>query len=201
MVGINEYYTSQKCPDCHNFIARVTIRQLYCKQCCHYHHRDVMAAENMAMIVRERLSTQTRPLHLQPVTEDGRHPWMSEPTEQQGGTNTSRNKRRATNANKRTKTQMSSTTKGQGKRSSGTASRSAATAKVGVNGATSSSISGRPRTPEGQQVSGDMVAAVDTPYSSSEMSSSRLSTGPSKSRKRRSSVDLNQGSTKMVKEL
>ncbi|KAF9300921.1 hypothetical protein BGZ74_007331, partial [Mortierella antarctica] len=75
VVGLNEYYTSKKCPDCQQFVAQVTLRQLYCRNCERYHHRDVMAAENMSKIVRGYLEKQKRPRYLQPRTADGRYPW------------------------------------------------------------------------------------------------------------------------------
>ena len=75
VVGVNEYYTSKKCPNCENFVAQVTLRQLYCPNCKRYHHRDVMAAENMSRIVRECLEKQERPDYLQPKTADDRYPW------------------------------------------------------------------------------------------------------------------------------
>ncbi|KAG0074291.1 hypothetical protein BGZ92_003447 [Podila epicladia] len=75
VIGINEYYTSKKCPNCENFVAQVTLRQLYCPNCQRYHHRDVMAAENMSRIMRGYLEKQKRPRYLQPRTEDGRYPW------------------------------------------------------------------------------------------------------------------------------
>lgn len=78
MVGINEYYTSQKCPCCHNFVARVgrSFRRLYCKTCRKKFHRDTMAAHNMCNIVQERLLHQRRPLYLQPRRQDGTYPWL-----------------------------------------------------------------------------------------------------------------------------
>ncbi|KAG0045558.1 hypothetical protein BGZ83_009252, partial [Gryganskiella cystojenkinii] len=46
--------------------------------CKHYHHRDVMAADNMSRIARGYLEDQKRPLYLQPRTADGRYPWEGE---------------------------------------------------------------------------------------------------------------------------
>jgi hypothetical protein len=74
-MGINEYYTSKKCPDCQDFVAQVTLRQFYCPHCKRYYHRDIMAAENMCKIVQGYLVKQERPRYLQPVTTDGRYPW------------------------------------------------------------------------------------------------------------------------------
>ncbi|KAF9344737.1 hypothetical protein BGX26_003974 [Mortierella sp. AD094] len=58
VVGLNEYYTSKKCPDCQQFVAQVTLREFFCPHCGRYRHRDVMAAENMSNIAREYLLHQ-----------------------------------------------------------------------------------------------------------------------------------------------
>ncbi|KAF9289007.1 hypothetical protein BGZ74_000809 [Mortierella antarctica] len=78
VVGVNEHYTSQKCPTCQNFVARVgkSYRRLYCETCHKKLHRDTMAAHNMCNIVHEHLLHQRRPLYLQPKREDGTYPWM-----------------------------------------------------------------------------------------------------------------------------
>ncbi|KAF9929516.1 hypothetical protein FBU30_001486 [Linnemannia zychae] len=68
VAGINEYYTSKKCPDCHEFVAQVPLRQFYCPKCQRY--RDIMAAENMSVIAQSHLVNQERPLYLQLVTKD-----------------------------------------------------------------------------------------------------------------------------------
>ncbi|KAG0195786.1 hypothetical protein BGX28_000635, partial [Mortierella sp. GBA30] len=76
VVGVNEYYTSQKCPTCQKFIARPrNIRRSYCDHCRKYAHRDVMASHNMVNIMRARVERQERPDYLQPVDEDGLYPW------------------------------------------------------------------------------------------------------------------------------
>ncbi|OAQ26545.1 hypothetical protein K457DRAFT_697714 [Linnemannia elongata AG-77] len=77
VVGINEYYTSKKCPRCTEFIAQVTLRSFYCYSCKQYFHRDTMAAQNMCEIVLHRLKTFERPKHLQPLAADGSYPWMA----------------------------------------------------------------------------------------------------------------------------
>ncbi|KAF9990403.1 hypothetical protein BGZ75_001885, partial [Mortierella antarctica] len=76
VVGVNEYYTSKKCPTCENFVGQVNIRRLYCKHCRTYLHRDVMAGHNIGNIVRSHLLYQQRPLYLQPRDEAGKYPWM-----------------------------------------------------------------------------------------------------------------------------
>ncbi|KAF9126055.1 hypothetical protein BGX30_000181 [Mortierella sp. GBA39] len=77
VVGLNEYYTSKKCPGCGLFVAQVDMRRFYCSHCHVYHHRDVMAAENMANIVHGYLLDQERPDYLQPVASDGSLPWKA----------------------------------------------------------------------------------------------------------------------------
>ncbi|KAG0036537.1 hypothetical protein BGZ82_004071 [Podila clonocystis] len=75
VVGLNEFYTSKKCPSCQEFVAQVTLRELFCPHCRKYYHRDVMAAQNMSNIVRGYIENQNRPRYLQPLTADGRYPW------------------------------------------------------------------------------------------------------------------------------
>lgn len=76
VVGVNEYYTSKKCPTCQNFVGQVEIRRLYCSNCKTYHHRDVMAGHNICNVVRGHLLNQERPLYLQPMDATGTFPWM-----------------------------------------------------------------------------------------------------------------------------
>ncbi|KAF9572130.1 hypothetical protein EC968_010216 [Mortierella alpina] len=76
VVGLNEFYTSKKCPDCHNFAAQVTLRQLYCPHCRVYFHRDVMAGNNLCNVIDGHLLTGHRPQYLQLVNVDGGYPWM-----------------------------------------------------------------------------------------------------------------------------
>lgn len=76
MVGVNEYYTSKKCPVCQDFVGQVEIRRLYCSKCKAYMHRDIMAGHNMCNVIRGHLRSQVRPLYLQPVDKDGKYPWM-----------------------------------------------------------------------------------------------------------------------------
>ena len=76
VVGVNEFYTSKKCPRCTNFVGQATIRRLYCKTCRMYLHRDVMAAENICKIVQGYVRGHGRPLSLQPRNSDGTYPWL-----------------------------------------------------------------------------------------------------------------------------
>ncbi|KAF9152205.1 hypothetical protein BGX20_005209 [Mortierella sp. AD010] len=84
VVGVNEYYTSKKCPTCQEFVGQVEIRRLYCKKCKTYMHRDVMAGHNICNVVRGHLLYQQRPLYLQPKDSDGEYPWMA-PANSSGG--------------------------------------------------------------------------------------------------------------------
>ncbi|KAK3810077.1 MAG: hypothetical protein J3Q66DRAFT_391248 [Benniella sp.] len=75
VIGVNEYYTSKRCPECHQFVGQMEIRRLYCSNCKVKFHRDVMAGENIANIVQSYLVHQRRPLYLQPYDADGNYPW------------------------------------------------------------------------------------------------------------------------------
>ncbi|KAF9202159.1 hypothetical protein BGZ49_007648 [Haplosporangium sp. Z 27] len=48
------------CPNCQNFVAQVTIRQLFCPYCRKYYHRDIMAGENMSKMKRKPLKKTNR---------------------------------------------------------------------------------------------------------------------------------------------
>ncbi|KAG0285769.1 hypothetical protein BGZ98_005337 [Dissophora globulifera] len=76
VLGVNEYYTSKKCPKCEEFVAQVEIRRLYCLKCKSFIHRDIMAAHNICNVVKEYLMEQRRPKYLQPVDAQGGFPWQ-----------------------------------------------------------------------------------------------------------------------------
>ncbi|KAG0273624.1 hypothetical protein BGZ96_004765 [Linnemannia gamsii] len=80
IVGMNEFYTSKKYPDCQGFVAQVNLQQCCCSRCEMYYHRDVMAAEDMCEIVKGYLVKHERPRYLQPVTEEGRYSWDTKST-------------------------------------------------------------------------------------------------------------------------
>ncbi|KAF8931278.1 hypothetical protein BGZ58_007727 [Dissophora ornata] len=102
VVGINEFYTSQKCPTCEQFVARVgeDIRCYYCPNCKKYTHRDVMAGHNICNVILGHLEHQQRPLYLQPVDVDNNYPWMEPKKPEQPACQTS------TNGRKREQAQM-----------------------------------------------------------------------------------------------
>ncbi|KAF9541240.1 hypothetical protein EC957_003316 [Mortierella hygrophila] len=58
IVGLNEYYTSKKCPHCGQFVAQVTLRRFYYPECHVYHHRDAMSAENMRTLCEDIWKTR-----------------------------------------------------------------------------------------------------------------------------------------------
>ncbi|KAG0262509.1 hypothetical protein BG011_010092 [Mortierella polycephala] len=62
--GVNEYYTSKKCPMCEQFVGQVEIRRLYCPTCNYSMHRDVMAGHNICNAVRSHPVDQQRPLYI-----------------------------------------------------------------------------------------------------------------------------------------
>ncbi|KAG9060891.1 hypothetical protein KI688_007847 [Linnemannia hyalina] len=75
VVGVNEYYTSKKCPTCGEFVGQVDLRRLYYSECKKYMHRDVMAGHNICNVIRGHLLKQERPRYLQPKDIDGNYPW------------------------------------------------------------------------------------------------------------------------------
>ncbi|KAF9919060.1 hypothetical protein FBU30_011177 [Linnemannia zychae] len=67
VVGINEHYSSKRCPDCHDFVCATSDwRRLYCEICKRFWQCD-------------------RPLYLQPQRRDGTYPWMDVTTASDGG--------------------------------------------------------------------------------------------------------------------
>jgi transposase len=65
--SINEYFTSQKCPNCKNFTEYVNgIRVKYCRTCHKYFHRDVMAGQNIAQEMRNEARGMGRLDYLKP---------------------------------------------------------------------------------------------------------------------------------------
>ncbi|KAG0082841.1 hypothetical protein BGZ92_011317 [Podila epicladia] len=77
VVGINEYYTRQRCLDCEGFVCKTNEwRRLYCQPCKKIWQRDVMASKNMCHAVKSHLVHQRRPFYLQPQRVDGTFLWM-----------------------------------------------------------------------------------------------------------------------------
>ncbi|TPX40187.1 hypothetical protein SeMB42_g06106 [Synchytrium endobioticum] len=74
IVGVNEYFTSKKCPCCQEFVEMPTMKRLYCRGCNKWYHRDVMAADNMVNIVRGYLEHDERPTYLKPPSKDKNTP-------------------------------------------------------------------------------------------------------------------------------
>ncbi|KAF8939596.1 hypothetical protein BGZ58_009202 [Dissophora ornata] len=77
VIGINEYYSSKRCPICHDFVCATSDwRTIYCKTCKRFQQRDVMASGNMNNAIKDHLIHQRRPLYLQPRRQDGSYPWV-----------------------------------------------------------------------------------------------------------------------------
>ncbi|KAF9401265.1 hypothetical protein BGX21_002232 [Mortierella sp. AD011] len=94
--GINEYFTSKRCPDCCSFVWKTTEwRSLWCSTCRVIWQRDVMAAKNMCKAVESYLLHQCRPLYLQPQRTDGTYPWEDQSSSPASHIPSSSRKRRA----------------------------------------------------------------------------------------------------------
>ncbi|TPX52064.1 hypothetical protein SeMB42_g01653 [Synchytrium endobioticum] len=87
IVGVNEYYTSKKCPCCMEFVEMPAMRRLYCRRCNKWYHRDVMAADNMVNIVRGYLEHDERPTYLKPPSKNKNTP-MKRKADEGGGLKT-----------------------------------------------------------------------------------------------------------------
>ncbi|KAF9583319.1 hypothetical protein BGW38_009760, partial [Lunasporangiospora selenospora] len=71
VVGINEYYTSKRCPKCENFVGRPKdLRRSYCSKCEKYIHRDSMAAHNMEEQMDVKMEHTQSPLKDSPPPEE-----------------------------------------------------------------------------------------------------------------------------------
>src|ERR1700730_6411986 len=69
VVGVDEFYTSKKCPNCLQFVGAISFRRLYCPICARVCHRDCMLAHNIAHAALSLLKEQTRPAYLCPDVE------------------------------------------------------------------------------------------------------------------------------------
>ncbi|KAG9071286.1 hypothetical protein KI688_005497 [Linnemannia hyalina] len=77
VIGISEYFSSKRCPYCHDFVCATSDWwTLFCKICKRFWQRDVMASKNMNNAIKGHLIHQQRPLYLQPQRRDGTYPWM-----------------------------------------------------------------------------------------------------------------------------
>ena len=82
-VGVGEAYTSQKCPCCQEQTGQIGLRVKTCSNCAKllnlptyvkYFHRDVMAAENIAIAAREIGRTGKRPEYLMKDEKEEKKP-------------------------------------------------------------------------------------------------------------------------------
>ena len=59
------------CPRCHAKAEHINMRVKYCRGCHQYHHRDVMAGENMAAVAKALATGQDHPEYLARPARDG----------------------------------------------------------------------------------------------------------------------------------
>ncbi|KAF9923642.1 hypothetical protein BGZ65_008753, partial [Modicella reniformis] len=85
VIGVNEYFTSKKCPVCEDWVGQVDLRRHYCQNCKTRIHRDVMAGHNIANIVRSHLIHQQQLLYLQPKDSQGNYSLMQTATSSSTG--------------------------------------------------------------------------------------------------------------------
>ncbi|KAG0300249.1 hypothetical protein BGZ98_009332 [Dissophora globulifera] len=79
VLGVNEYYMSKKCPKREMFVSlSISIRRSYCRNREKYIHRDGMDGYNMVNVLRAYVERQEGPDYLNPVDEDGNHPWKDD---------------------------------------------------------------------------------------------------------------------------
>ncbi|TPX44353.1 hypothetical protein SeMB42_g04365 [Synchytrium endobioticum] len=71
IVGVNQYYTSNKCPCCTEFVEMPAMRRLYCRRCNKWYHRDDGEPDE-------------RPAYLKPPSKDKKTPMKRKADE--GGT-------------------------------------------------------------------------------------------------------------------
>ena len=71
-MALDEYFTFQKCPRCHDFVESVGMRVKHCGGCAVYFHRDVMAAHNMVNLLKSQCLGYGRPAYLTRPVMSGR---------------------------------------------------------------------------------------------------------------------------------
>ncbi|KAI3660553.1 hypothetical protein MP638_001010, partial [Amoeboaphelidium occidentale] len=64
ILGVDEYFTSQKCVRCHELTESLSMRAKKCSKCNVVFHRDILAAENMCAALSAILEKGERPEYL-----------------------------------------------------------------------------------------------------------------------------------------
>ncbi|KAI3656805.1 hypothetical protein MP638_004182 [Amoeboaphelidium occidentale] len=64
ILGVDEYFTSQKCVRCHDFTESMSMRAKQCVKCKVVFHRDILAADNMCAALSAMLEKDERPEYL-----------------------------------------------------------------------------------------------------------------------------------------
>jgi hypothetical protein len=64
VVRVEEFLTSQMCPRCFSRTEQLKMRVKYCRHFHFFYHRDFMAGENIARVLRDEVTGKGRPEHL-----------------------------------------------------------------------------------------------------------------------------------------
>jgi hypothetical protein len=64
VVRVEEFLTRQMCPRCFSRTEQLKMRVKYCRHCHVFYHRDVMTGENIARVLRDKVTGKERPEQL-----------------------------------------------------------------------------------------------------------------------------------------
>ncbi|KAI3655972.1 hypothetical protein MP638_002310, partial [Amoeboaphelidium occidentale] len=79
ILGVDEYFTSQKCVRCHEFTDSLSMRAKQCPKCKVVFHRDILAAGNMCAALSAMLEKGERPEYLRKPPDDETEEATEEP--------------------------------------------------------------------------------------------------------------------------
>jgi hypothetical protein len=79
MLGVDEYFTSQKCVRCHDFTQSMSMKAKQCVKCKVVFHRDILAADNMYAALSAMLEKGERPEYLCKPPDDETEEAIEEP--------------------------------------------------------------------------------------------------------------------------
>ncbi|KAI3657293.1 hypothetical protein MP638_002233 [Amoeboaphelidium occidentale] len=81
ILGVDEYFTSQKCVRCHDFTESLSMRAKHCPKCKVVFHRDILAAGNMCAALSAMLEKGERPEYLCKPPDDETEEATEEPVQ------------------------------------------------------------------------------------------------------------------------
>ncbi|KAI3659068.1 hypothetical protein MP638_002087 [Amoeboaphelidium occidentale] len=81
ILGVDEYFTSQKCVRCHDFTESLSMRAKQCPKCKVVFHRDILAADNMCAALSAMLEKGERPEYLCKPPDDETEEATEEPVQ------------------------------------------------------------------------------------------------------------------------